>query len=324
MNFAWLIPSMLMGSVLAASSGNWFFLLASVFGSLLAALLNVQFQAYSRALGDLSFSGKHFYLGDQKLSRLAFFWPPEIKQKVLAFLLALENSPKRLELTSKLVESNFLLTERGLGYIGFVAAEPVGINLLSGYPHLAIIGPTGSGKSFLLERYFKSLYAQPQQFQFVLIDFKMAATFAIYSDKPRISGPFSENNLAALQQELERLELLMHQRGLELGFQHTPVFVLVDEFAHLLSKYPKAAGYFENFLARGRSVNIHVVVATQNLSSIPRSMQAHLRSRIAVGHLEKVELLALGDQAATPVVNTKDSRSARLIGLGQAAQHFDF
>lgn len=324
MNFAWLFPSLIMGTMLVATTGNWFFLVGSALGSLAASILNSQFQSYLRATGELRFEQQNFFVGDRKLTRLALFWPPELKERVAAFIAGMKSEPQRELIRQKLVESNFLLSEKGLGYIGFVGEAPVGINLLDGFPHLAIFGPTGSGKSFLFERFFLSLHAQPYPFQFVLIDFKMAATFSRFSNLPRVSGVFSEVDLELLQAEFERLELLMHQRGQEPDFEHNPVFILVDEFAHLAAKFPKSAMYFENFLSRGRSMGIHVVLATQNLASIPRGMQSHLRTRLVVGSLEKMELLGLGDQQAFPVAIGTGSRPGRLVSLGQPTEQFWF
>jgi hypothetical protein len=72
------------------------------------------------------------------------------------------------------------------------------------------------------------------------------------------------------------------------------IVVVVDEFAAALATGAKAISCLEDVCARGRSLGIHLIAATQSLTGIPRSMLTNLRARIAMASSDPIDLVQLG------------------------------
>ncbi|MEO6958346.1 MAG: FtsK/SpoIIIE domain-containing protein [Antricoccus sp.] len=173
-------------------------------------------------------------------------------------------------------------------------------------PHGLIVGATGSGKSELLRTIVLSaiMTNTPQMLNLVLIDFKGGATFADLSRISHVAGTITnlhddtslvDRMREVLEGELRRRQQILHDAG---GFASLrelnatsadgqpiePVLlVIVDEFAELLSQDPELATLFVKIGRLGRSLGVHLLLATQRLDEGKiRGLEAHLSYRIAL------------------------------------------
>jgi S-DNA-T family DNA segregation ATPase FtsK/SpoIIIE len=70
--------------------------------------------------------------------------------------------------------------------------------------------------------------------------------------------------------------------------------VVVDEFVVALSSGPKALATIEDIAARGRSLGVHLVAATQSLSGVSRAMLTNLRARVAMSASDPIDMVQIG------------------------------
>jgi hypothetical protein len=69
---------------------------------------------------------------------------------------------------------------------------------------------------------------------------------------------------------------------------------VVDEFVAALASGPKALATIEDIAARGRSLGIHLVAATQSLSGVSRAMLTNLRARVVMHSSDPIDMVQLG------------------------------
>lgn len=175
-------------------------------------------------------------------------------------------------------------------------------------PHGLVIGATGSGKSELLRTVITSLALthDPYTVNFVLIDFKAGAAFAEFTNLPHVAGVITnlENDpllisrmYASLQGEQHRRQNLLSQAGnlsniaqYQRKWRNDPrmepmpyLIIIVDEFAQLIANYEDFLGLFTKFGQVGRSLGMHMMLATQRVDEGRiRTLEGHLRYRIAL------------------------------------------
>ncbi|WP_062076941.1 type VII secretion protein EccCa [Demequina globuliformis] len=158
-------------------------------------------------------------------------------------------------------------------------------------PHGVMIGATGSGKSEVLRTMVLALAMthSPEQLNFVLVDFKGGATFAGMADMPHVSAVIT--NLAdeialvdrfqdALTGEVTRRQELLRKAGNFVNvteyekarksgrtdLEPLPALLIVaDEFSELLAAKPEFIETFINIGRVGRSLQVHLLLASQRL-----------------------------------------------------------
>ncbi|MGC4112893.1 MAG: type VII secretion protein EccCb [Nocardioides sp.] len=175
-------------------------------------------------------------------------------------------------------------------------------------PHGLVVGATGSGKSELLRTLVLGLASthSPDQLALVLVDFKGGATFAGMSALPHVAASITnlEQELGlvdrlqdALTGELVRRQELLrdaggyasardHERARAAGADLEPLpslLVVVDEFSELLEARPEFAELFAALGRLGRSLGVHLLLATQRLDEGRlRGLESHLSYRIGL------------------------------------------
>ncbi|MEV0363074.1 type VII secretion protein EccCb [Nocardia fusca] len=175
-------------------------------------------------------------------------------------------------------------------------------------PHGLCIGATGSGKSELLRTLVLALLTthSPDALNLVLVDFKGGTTFRGLDSLPHVSAVISnlEEELAlidrlkdALAGELNRRQELLrsagryghaadYERARAAGAPLEPLpalFVVVDEFSELLTQKPDFAELFVMIGRLGRSLHVHLLLASQRLEDGKlRGLESHLSYRIGL------------------------------------------
>ncbi|MBT1181074.1 type VII secretion protein EccCa [Bifidobacterium sp. CP2] len=177
-------------------------------------------------------------------------------------------------------------------------------------PHGVLVGATGSGKSEVLRTLVLSLALShsPDQLNFVLIDFKGGATFAGMDGMPHISSIITnlgeEASLVdrmedALDGEINRRQELLRDAGNfaniteyeeartnggRTDLEPLPsLLVVVDEFSELLKAKPDIVQSFVRIGAVGRSLGVHLLIASQRLEQGKlRGLDEHLSYRIGL------------------------------------------
>jgi S-DNA-T family DNA segregation ATPase FtsK/SpoIIIE len=175
-------------------------------------------------------------------------------------------------------------------------------------PHGLCIGATGSGKSEFLRTLVLSMVTThaPESLNLILVDFKGGATFLGLDGLPHVAAVITnlEDELAmvdrmrdALAGEMNRRQELLRSAG---NFANVAdyekarmngaaldplpaLFIVVDEFSELLSQKPDFAELFVMIGRLGRSLQMHLLLASQRLEEGKlRGLDSHLSYRIGL------------------------------------------
>lgn len=172
------------------------------------------------------------------------------------------------------------------------------VDLVADGPHALVAGTTGAGKSELLRTMLLSLAARypPDRLNAFLVDYKGGAAFGHLANLPHcvglltdLRGDAAERTLTALRAELRRRETLLEHhghsdvRGLDQTVRPASLLLVVDEFATLVSEVPDFLDGMLDIAQRGRSLGIHLVLATQRPAGvISDAIRANTSLRIAL------------------------------------------
>ena len=175
-------------------------------------------------------------------------------------------------------------------------------------PHGLVIGATGSGKSEFLRTLVLGLTMthSSEQLNLVLVDFKGGATFAGMADMPHVSAVITNlaNELTlvdrmqdALSGEMIRRQELLRDAGNYASIRDyekarangedlapmPSLFIVVDEFSEMLSAKPEFIDLFVAIGRLGRSLGLHLLLASQRLEEGRlRGLESHLSYRVGL------------------------------------------
>ncbi|WP_309060312.1 FtsK/SpoIIIE domain-containing protein [Streptomyces sp.] len=192
-----------------------------------------------------------------------------------------------------------------LAVIGESYDGPFGIDIRKDGPHGLIAGTTGSGKSELLQTIVAALAVAntPENMTFVLVDYKGGSAFKDCVKLPHTVGMVTdldahlvERALESLGAELKRREHILaaadakdiedYQDLVRRDPSHAPVprlLIVIDEFASMVRDLPDFVTGLVNIAQRGRSLGIHLLLATQRPSGVVSpEIRANTNLRIAL------------------------------------------
>lgn len=203
-------------------------------------------------------------------------------------------------------------------------------------PHGLIGGTTGSGKSELLKTLVAAFAASypPSELTFGLFDFKGGSTFVEFADLPHTVGMASDLDVSLARRALQclRAELLFRERVFdELGAKDLAEFrdrrrrladagspappslprlvVIIDEFAAMATELAEEIGALTDLTARGRSLGVHLLLATQKPST---AVNAEIRTNTRL----RISLQVEDKQDSMDVVGVPDAAAIRQKGRG--------
>ncbi len=184
--------------------------------------------------------------------------------------------------------------------LGMSADGLVDIDLVRDGPHGLVAGTTGSGKSELLRTLVVSLAARtgPDHVTMILVDFKGGSTFDACARLPHTVGVVTDLDdglaarmLVSLDAEVRRREVLLRAAGVDdlAGYRRAVddalprLVVVIDEFASLARELPDFLGALVAIAQRGRSLGIHLLLATQRPAGVVTDdIRANTNLRIAL------------------------------------------
>ncbi len=226
--------------------------------------------------------------------------------------------------------------------IGISADGVVEIDLVRDGPHGLLAGTTGSGKSELLRSLVLGLAtrASPETITFVLIDYKGGSTFDACAALPHTVGLVTDldDRLAAralrsLEAELRRREMLLrsvaandlgeYRRSLKADMSVSVLprlVVVIDEFATLVVQQPEFIGALLGIAQRGRSLGVHLLLATQRPSGVlDENIRANTNLRIALRVQDAADSTdVIGDAAAAHLPRSIPGRTIMRLGVDEA------
>ncbi|GFG73054.1 type VII secretion protein EccCa [Mycobacterium botniense] len=198
-------------------------------------------------------------------------------------------------------------------------------------PHGLCIGATGSGKSEFLRTVALGMMARhpTDVLNLVLVDFKGGATFLHLEQAPHVAAVITnlsdEAQLVVRMQDALAGEMYRRQQLLRAAGNYVScaayeqarragtrlpalpaLFIIVDEFSELLSQHPDFADLFVAIGRQGRSLGMHLLLASQRLDEGRlRGLESHLSYRVCLKTLSANESrLALGTADAFQLPNT--------------------
>ena len=196
---------------------------------------------------------------------------------------------------------------------------PFELDLVNDGPHGLIGGTSGSGKSELLQSLLTGLVVRnsPKQLNLLFIDYKGGALSKKFDSIPHTVGSVTNLDalmanraltslLAELNYRMQLFDGLDMQKMLKERPDEAPasLVLVVDEFAALVRELPQFVDGVVSIAERGRSLGIHLLLATQRPSgSINDNIQQNTDLRIAlrmISSSESSNVIGAPDAAGIP------------------------
>ncbi|MGC9963597.1 MAG: FtsK/SpoIIIE domain-containing protein, partial [Acidimicrobiales bacterium] len=228
--------------------------------------------------------------------------------------------------------------ESGLrAMIGQSATQTLHLDLRAHGPHALVGGTTGAGKSELLQSWIMGMATaySPDRVTFLLVDYKGGSAFGDCRFLPHTVGMVTDLSphlarraLTSLAAELTYREHILNRKRAKdlielerMGDPDTPpsLVIVIDEFAALVQELPEFVEGVVNVAQRGRSLGLHLVLATQRPAGVIKdNLRANTNLRIALRMADEADST---DVLGTPVAASFDpgipGRASAKLGPGR-------
>lgn len=221
--------------------------------------------------------------------------------------------------------------------VGQSGADAMHLDLRTQGPHALVGGTTGSGKSEFLQGWVLGMAAEysPDRVTFLFVDYKGGSAFADCVNLPHCVGLVTDLSphlvrraLTSLRAELRHREHLFNRKKakdlLELEKRGDPdappaLVIVIDEFAALAGEVPEFVDGVVDVAQRGRSLGIHLIMATQRPAGVIRdNLRANTNLRIALRMADEADSLdVVGDASASAFDPTIPGRAVAKTGPGR-------
>lgn len=225
------------------------------------------------------------------------------------------------------------------GILGAGPDGPYRLDLKARGPHGLVAGTTGAGKSELLQSMVMGLIVDhsPKKLNFIFIDYKANQIFQDLARLPHTVGVVTnldrrlvDRSLVSLEAELRRRQHMFLDHEVndlkEMRDQHLDaappfLYIIVDEFAALKTDAPEFLDGLVDIAQRGRSMGVHMVLATQKPAGIvPDQIDGNINVRIALRVASSADSQeVIGTTAAAEVSDTLPGRTFIKIGGGSGS-----
>jgi S-DNA-T family DNA segregation ATPase FtsK/SpoIIIE len=218
--------------------------------------------------------------------------------------------------------------------LGVARSGPLMVDLVTDGPHVLVAGTTGAGKSELLQTLVCSLALvnRPDEMTFLLVDYKGGAAFRGCAELPHVVGVVTDLDghltaraLDSLTAELRRRERLLAGAGVSSVEEYgrargrdrtlprlSRVVIVVDEFRILAEELPDFVHGLVRLAAVGRSLGVHLVLATQRPGGI---VSADIRANVSL----RIALRVRDRTDSVDVVDAPDAASIEASTPGRAS-----
>ena len=221
--------------------------------------------------------------------------------------------------------------------IGQSATDTLYLDLRAHGPHALVGGTTGAGKSELLQSWIMGMATaySPDRVTFLLVDYKGGSAFGECRDLPHTVGMVTDLSLHLARRALTSLvaelryreHVLSRKRAKDLlelersGDPDAPasLVIVIDEFAALVQELPEFVDGVVNVAQRGRSLGLHLVLATQRPAGVIKdNLRANTNLRVALRMADEADST---DVLGTPVAASYDpaipGRASAKLGPGR-------
>ncbi|MFD5276789.1 FtsK/SpoIIIE domain-containing protein [Pseudarthrobacter sp. NPDC058362] len=218
--------------------------------------------------------------------------------------------------------------------VGMGTSGPLILDLQSDGPHLLVAGTTGSGKSELLRSFVASLALSypPDRVNFLFIDFKggsglgpLAGLVHCTGLLTDLSGNGFERALVSLRAEVRFREQTLSAAGVPdlAALRAAPppsvaplphLVIVIDEFRMLVDDHPEALRELMRIASIGRSLGIHLVMATQRpQGALTADIRANVTSSIALRVQSEMESVDVINHRAAAAISIERPGRAFLV-----------
>lgn len=182
--------------------------------------------------------------------------------------------------------------------------------------HGLVAGTTGSGKSEFLQAYILSMMLNysPNDVAFILVDFKGGDMARPFLETPHLAATISNLSgntlsraLLSLEAEVRKRQRIFNETAIVLGINKLDInsyqryfkegriqrplphlVIIIDEFAQLKTKHPEFMDKLIDIAQVGRSLGIHLILATQKPSGVvDPQMWSNSRFKVCLKVLDK-------------------------------------
>ena len=202
--------------------------------------------------------------------------------------------------------------------VGSSGVDAMHLDLRTQGPHALVGGTTGSGKSEFLQAWVLGMAAEysPDRVTFLFVDYKGGSAFADCVNLPHCVGLVTDLSphlvrraLTSLRAELHYREHLFNRKKAKdlidlekRGDPESPpsLILVIDEFAALAGEVPEFVDGVVDIAQRGRSLGIHLIMATQRPAGVIRdNLRANTNLRIALRMADESDSMdVVGDKIA--------------------------